>query len=242
MAKNTLIAIAALASAAIGATAEAETLKIYSVEAPPMTMEAPMERGFVADITIEALKRAGYEAEMIFIPWPRGQQEVAEGENLLIIPFARSAAREAKYTWIAPIFTVERSFATLGKSVDSFDQAKAELKSILVGQGTAQEDLLKSEGFSPSQTQVVRVGRNETDLLGMERADAWFNGTPETLWKWKKSGRAEKLTIGKAVAASDVYLGCSLKCSPEIVGKLQTAIKSMVEDGSAQRLTDKYLK
>lgn len=242
MAKTKLIALAALAVTTASAATQAETLKIYSVDAPPMTMESATEHGFVADITIEALKRAGYAAEMIFIPWRRGQQEVADGENLLIIPFSRTPAREANYTWIAPIFALERSFATLGTPIDSYEQAKTSLKNILVGQGSAQEELLKSQGFPQNQMQLVRIGQKETDLLGMERADAWFNGTPETLWKWKKSGRTEKLVIGKAVDANDIYLACSLKCAPDIVGRLQVAVKTMVTDGSVQRITDQYLK
>ncbi|CAO3450438.1 hypothetical protein [Azospirillum largimobile] len=236
------IAVYTLAAAAPAAVpAIAETLKIYSVDAPPMTMEQPDQRGFVAEITLEALKRAGYQGEMSFMPWKRGQQEVAEGENLLIIPFARSPAREANYTWIANIFTLDRSFAAVGKSIDSYGQARAELTSIIVGQGTAQEELLKSKGFPPSQLRIIRVGQKETEVLSANGDEAWFNGTPETLWKWKNSGRPEKIVIGKAVDQSDVYLACSLRCSPLIVEKLKAAVDGMKADGTAQRIIDAYL-
>ncbi|KAA0594763.1 polar amino acid transport system substrate-binding protein [Azospirillum lipoferum] len=236
-----LIATAAVASAA-ATPALSETLKIYSVDAPPMTMDQADQRGFVADITLEALKRAGYQGEMIFDPWKRGQQEVADGENLLIIPFARSPAREPNYTWIAKIFTTERTFATVGKSIDSFEQAKAELTSIIVGQGTAQEELLKAKGFTQTQLRTLRVGQKETEVLSPNGDEAWFNGTPETLWKWKRSSRPEKIVIGKAVSSDDVYLACSLKCSPQIVETLKTAVDSVIADGTAQRISDRYLK
>ncbi|PWC84965.1 hypothetical protein TSH100_16330 [Azospirillum sp. TSH100] len=220
----------------------AERLRIYSVDAPPMTMDQADQGGFVADITLEALKRAGYQGEIIFDPWKRGQQEVAEGENLLIIPFARSPAREPNYTWIAKIFTTERSFATVGKSIDSFEQARAELSSIIVGQGTAQEELLKAKGFPQSQLRTLKVGQRETEVLSPNGDEAWFNGTPETLWKWKRSGRPEKIVIGKAVAFDDVYLACSRKCSPHLVETLKAAVDSVIADGTAQRISDQYVK
>lgn len=237
------LAVTAVCTLAAAATAPvtAETLKIYSVDAPPLTMDQPDQRGFIAEISLEALKRAGYQGDMSFIPWKRGQQEVAEGENLLIIPFARSPAREANYTWIANIFTVDRSFAAVGKSIDSYDQARAELASIIVGQGTAQEELLKSKGFPPSQLRIIRVGQKETEVLSASGDEAWFNGTPETLWKWKHSGRPEKIVIGKAVDQNDVYLACSLRCSPRIVETLRAAVDEMKADGTAQRIIDAYL-
>lgn len=240
--RNTILAATTAAILAAAAPATAETLKIYSVDAPPMTMDQTEQRGFVVEITLEALMRAGYQGEMIFDPWKRGQQQVAEGENLLIIPFARSPAREPNYTWIAKIFTTERSFATVGKSIDSYEQAKAELTSIIVGQGTAQEELLKAKGFPQSQLRTIKVGQKETEVLSANGDEAWFNGTPETLWKWKKSGRPEKIVTGKAVTSDDVYLACSLKCSPQIVEKLKTAVDSIIADGTAQRITEKYLK
>lgn len=237
-----LLTYAAFFLTAATATVRAEALKIYSVDAPPMTMDNPSQRGFVAEITLEALKRAGYDAEMIFIPWKRGQQEVAEGENLLIIPFSRTSAREANYTWIAPIFKLERSFAAIGKSIDSYDQAKAELKSVIVGQGSAQEELLKAAGFTASQMRIVKIGQKETDLLSPQGEDAWFNGTPETLWRWKQAGRTETLVVGKAIDANDIYLACSLKCSPRIVERLQAAVAALEADGTLQRVMDKYLR
>lgn len=237
-----VVAVCTLAAATPAATpATAETLRIYSVDAPPLTMDRPDQRGFVAEITLEALNRAGYRGEMSFIPWKRGQQEVAEGENLLIIPFARSPAREPHYTWIANIYTVDRSFAAVGKSIDSYEQARAELTSIIVGQGTAQEELLKSKGFPPSQLRIIRVGQKETEVLSANGDEAWFNGTPETLWKWKNSGRPEKIVIGKAVDRNDVYLACSLRCSPQIVERLKAAVDGMKADGTAQRMIDAYL-
>ncbi|AWU95810.1 substrate-binding periplasmic protein [Azospirillum ramasamyi] len=239
------LAVIAVCASAAAAPAAAETLRIYSVDAAPMTMvtmDRQDQRGFVAEITLEALKRAGYQGEMQFIPWKRGQQEVAEGENLLIIPFARSPSREARYTWIAKIFTLDRSFAAVGKSIDSYDQARAELTSIIVGRGTAQEELLKSKGFPPSQLRTIQVGQKETEVLSANGDEAWFNGTPETLWKWKHSGRPERIVIGKAVDQNDVYLACSLKCSPQIVEKLKAAVEGIKADGTAQRIMDAYLK
>lgn len=231
----------ALAAAAAASVANAETLKVYSVDAPPMTMDNAKQSGFVAEITIDAMKRAGYTAEFVFVPWKRGQQEVTEGTNQLIIPLSRTPAREANYTWIAPIYRLERTFAAIGKSIDSYEQAKAELNSVIVGQGSAQEELLKANGFPPGRMRSVRIGQREVDLLRADGLDAWYNGTPETRWKWRQSGRTEALVIGKPIDANDIYLACSPKCDPLIVDRLRTAVLTLVADGTAQRIIDSYL-
>jgi polar amino acid transport system substrate-binding protein len=239
--KKNLLAVSLLIAALWSYAANARVLKIYTLDAPPLTMDSVDKHGLVGDVLLEALHRAGFEGEFLFVPWRRGQSEVERGEDLLIIPFSRIADREERYTWIAPIFELERTFATLGEAIDSIDQAKALKKVILVGMGSAQEELLSDNGIDKAHRPSQVIGNSEIEMLTSGRVDAWFNSTAETLWKWKVAGEKRKLTIGKPVSKDTSYVACSKKCSPEIVAPIAQAIESMRQDGSMQRIINHYL-
>ncbi|MTJ82506.1 MAG: amino acid ABC transporter substrate-binding protein [Telmatospirillum sp.] len=223
------------------APAEARTLKIYTIDAPPLTLDQPERHGLVGDILLEAVRRAGFQPELLVLPWRRAQAEVSTGEDLVIIPLSRTAERENAFNWIAPVFDLERTFATLGPPIDSVDQAKREHKIVLVGMGSAQETYLAEAGFDRSQTIVQKIGNSEIEMLKSGQADAWFNSTAETLWKWRRAGETAKLTFGKPVTRDTIYVACSKRCSKDISGPLAREIEAMTRDGITRRIIDSYL-
>jgi polar amino acid transport system substrate-binding protein len=220
---------------------EAKTLEIYMVDQPPLAAEKGDRRGFVADIAVAAVTKAGYEPKIVFIPWRRAQLMVEEGEDLLITPFARIPEREQKFTWIAKVYDLERSFASLDKPIDSLDDAKKVTGGILVAQGTSQEAFLLKNGFDKSQLQSQPAGMHETEMLASGRVQAWFNGTPYTVWQWKQSGAKSKLLIGKPVTSDEVYLACSKKCSKEVVQSVASAVEQMKKNGEIDKVISSYL-
>lgn len=235
-----LIAGLALSLSGIG-NATARTLEIYTLNAPPLVIEEGNNHGILGDVLLEAVKRIGADAQLIFLPWLRGQDIVANGENMLIIPFVRTPEREPNYTWISNVYTIERTFATLDAPIDSIEQAKTQNTTILVGKGSAQEQLLLRSGIDKSSLHSQIIGRSEIDMLDMGRVGAWFNSTPETLWKWKQSENKKKIIIGKAISTDDVYIACSKKCSADVTDPIAKAIDAMKQDGTIAKIIDKYL-
>jgi polar amino acid transport system substrate-binding protein len=223
----------------------AEDLSLYTLDAPPMTMiEAPVgehAHGFVADIVVEAARRAGYQTEFRFLPWKRGQEEAAATENALITPLARTPEREAAYTWIAPIYPLERAFATLDRPVDSFADARTRLNTILVGRGSAQEATLHGMGFDDGRLIHAEIGVSDVDMLRFGRVDAWFNSTIETEWKWRRSGQAAPLVFGRVLYTDLIYLACAKRCAPDLVRRLRVALKTVDDDGTARAIQRRYL-
>ncbi len=224
-----LVALAAVCGALPAASQS--TLQGLATDAPPMVMSTPVVAGFVAEVTDAALALAGYRAEWVFKPWKRNQVDAAEGHNLLITPLSRTAEREALYRWIAPIFTLERSFATLDHPIDSYEQALAERRLIGVGLGSAQTALLHGQGFPPEMIREVQIGQSEIELLTMGRIGAWFNGTLETQWRWQQSGAKARLILGKPVDSSVIYLACSRVCDEAIATGIGAAMARLERDG-----------
>lgn len=233
-----IVACCAWASATFAAT----TVDFYFPEAPPLTMaNQGDEHGIVGDIALKAIALAGYSPNIVSPPWPRAQREVSTGKNMLIAPLSRTQSREDNFTWIAPVMTMDRTFFSLDRRVESFDEAKKTFKLIAVGIGSAQETRLREEGFPASQIYPLKIGENPAQMLLKGRVDAWFNGVPETRYIWKQLSD-RPLVMSRVVMTANLYLACSKNCDPHMVDRLRTAIDTLQANGTADKVEAGYLK
>jgi polar amino acid transport system substrate-binding protein len=224
----------------------ADLLDLYLADAAPVTMEKNQDGyGIVGDVTLAAIKRAGYTSKIQMVPWARAQLLVSRGSNQLIIPLSRTPERESNYTWIASIMPMERAFFSLDTPVKGFDEALIRYQRIAVGAGTAQVEILKNQGFPDSQIHLLKLGESPLRMLELGRVDAWFTGVPEGLYTWPDSEVSKissKLKMSPVVHSADLYLACSLKCDATLVTKLRASIQSLHADGSIQKIKKTYLR
>lgn len=220
----------------------APTVDFYVPQAPPLTMINQAEQhGIIGDIALEALTMAGYSANFLSLPWPRAQREVSTGKGLLIAPLTRTQSREGNFTWIAPLLTMDRTFFSLDRRVDSFDEARKAFRLIAVGIGTAQETRLREEGFPASQIYPLKIGDNPARMLLKGRVDAWFNGVPETRYIWKQISD-RPLVMSRVLMTANIYLACSKDCDTQMVERLRTAFDKLEANGTPKRIEAGYLK
>jgi polar amino acid transport system substrate-binding protein len=220
---------------------------LYLSQSPPLTVLEPTDQdgnnaitGIVGEVTVKAAALAGYDLHPQALPWARSQRIVQTGKNQLIIPLSRTPDREDQYTWIAPVMTMGRAFFSLDKQVETFEQARKTYGRVAVGMGSAQEQMLRDQGFSNQQIYSLKIGENPAQMLLLGRVDAWFNGVPETRYFWPQVSDRPLLT-SPALMKSDLYLACSKICDPTMVDDLRKAIESLRKDGTVQRITDAYL-
>ncbi|MBO1542072.1 ABC transporter substrate-binding protein [Pseudomonas sp. OA65] len=223
------------------AGAEALEIELHILDAPPLTfVNDPRGYGIVGDVAVAAMTKAGYTVKVHVLPWARAQKHVSEEHDHLIAPLSRIPPREDRFTWIASIMPMERAFFSLDRRVSSFAQAKETYRKIGVGLGSAQEDILRAEGFSDEQIYPLAIGDNPAQMLLMGRIDAWFNGVPESRYIWPKVSK-RKLLMSKVGSSADLYLACSKQCSPEMVVHLREAVDALRADGTVKRVHDLYL-
>lgn len=230
-----------IAALAQPCSAIAHTLDLHLPDAPPLTFADDHGRhGIVGDITLKAATLAGYDLHLITLPWSRAQQTARAGKDQLIIPLSRTPDREAHYTWIAPVISMDRAFFSLDKRVDSFEQARRTYARIAVGRGSAQEQKLREEGFSDSQIYPVKIGENPAQLLLLGRVDAWFNGIPETRTIWPQVSN-KPLLMSPGLMRTDLYVACSKACDAQMVQRLAEAVRRLREDGTVAKVLAAYL-
>ncbi len=216
-------------------------IDLFILDAPPLTLvDDANGHGIVGDAVLMAMAKAGYVAHIQALPWARSQKYVSEKQDLLIAPLSRTPERENLFTWIAPIMTMERAFFSLEHRVSSFAEAKRVYRVIGVGLGSAQEEILRTQGFSREQIYPLTIGDNPAQMLLKGRIDAWFNGVPESQYIWPKVSE-RKLLMSPVMSTVDLYLACSKQCSDERVQGLREAVETLRRDGTLARIQKQYL-
>ncbi len=220
---------------------EPRPIELHILDAPPLTfVNDPRGYGIVGDIAVQAMTKAGYAVHIRVLPWARAQKHVSEERDRLIAPLSRIPSREDRFTWIASVMPMDRAFFSLERQVSSFAEAKETYQKIGVGLGSAQEDILRAEGFRDDQIHRLTIGDNPAQMLLMGRIDAWFNGVPESRYIWPKVSK-RKLLMSPVNSHADLYLACSKQCSAKMVEALRDAVEALREDGTIDRVHDLYL-
>ncbi|TVT86041.1 ABC transporter substrate-binding protein [Pseudomonas sp. H3(2019)] len=216
-------------------------IELFIPDAPPLTfVDDPKGHGIVGDAVLMAIANAGYVAHVQALPWARAQKHVSKKQDILIAPLSRTPEREEHFSWIAPIMSMERAFFSLDRPVSSFAEARKTYRVIGVGLGSAQEEILRAQGFDNQQIYPLTIGDNPAQMLLRGRIDAWFNGVPETRYIWPKVSR-RKLLMSPVMNKTDLYLACSKQCSPQQVQDLRKAIETLRSDGTLARIQKGYL-
>jgi polar amino acid transport system substrate-binding protein len=227
---------------ATGAFAEQPIVEIFIPDAMPLVASHdPMGHGLMGDVALEALKRAGYRVTIKTEPWLRAQKRVREGHNLMLVPLSRTPEREDKYTWVASVLPLARAFFTFDEPVQTFEQARTRYQRIGVSIGTAQEEILRANGFQSEQIYSLQLGDHPLKLLELNRIDAWFTTVPEGQYHWARSS-SRPLMKSPEMATTDLYVACSKSCDADLVQAVRSAAEKMRADGSMAHIIDRYLK
>lgn len=222
------------------ARSEPAPLELFIPDAPPLTfVDDAQGRGMVGEVIMQAIARAGYVAHVNVLPWARSQKYVSQKQDLLIAPLSRTPEREHQFTWIAAIMPMGRAFFSLDRQVKSFAEARQTYRVVGVGLGSAQEEILRAQGFSNEQIHPLTIGDNPAQMLLKGRIDAWFNGVLESRYIWKKVSQ-RKLLMSPIVSEADLYLACSKQCSAQQVQVLRKAVESLRQDGTFMQIQRRY--
>jgi polar amino acid transport system substrate-binding protein len=78
---------------------QAEKLRIAATEWAPLTSSGTQRHGLLADITNEALKRVGYETEIVILPWKRALEMTKKGRYDALLGASHLEERTADFIY-----------------------------------------------------------------------------------------------------------------------------------------------
>jgi len=79
-------AVLLLVYSLVAAAFTKKTVSLASLEWPPYIGQALPNKGYVAQIAVEAFARAGYEVNIVFLPWNRAVKETLQGKHDAYFP------------------------------------------------------------------------------------------------------------------------------------------------------------
>jgi polar amino acid transport system substrate-binding protein len=210
------------------------------MDVPPYSVVGSTRHGIVGDIALEAMRRSELLPRVIEVPNARALHDVPHLHDTLIIPLARLNEREAGFTWIARVITVERAFFTRGKKVKSFADAKDKFATVGVERGSAAHAILLSHGFSEDRLVDVTLDSLAAKMVRAGRIDAWFGVVRAGHHKSQPLPLQDLVVSSIAGTSTEQYLACSKACAPALVKRLSGAIHAMQADGSIGKIIETY--
>jgi polar amino acid transport system substrate-binding protein len=218
---------------------EEEPYVIYKPDNPPWgSREA--EGGFVTTIVKTAFDRAGVPYREVFVPWKRGQRQVANTNNGFLAPITRLQDREKRYQWVAPVNISQLQLVTLSPLLAKAKWRDVRHIPVVARMASPAQFLLEDLAFED-----ITVVENEQQAVRMilaNRALIWMQrGLPGT-FAYHSTGR--NVADLKQIHSWDTplqYLIASHGVSDQVVDALRATLTSMRNEGELDRIKRSYL-
>lgn len=222
-----------------------ETLTLATLNWQPFYGRDLEENGFFAALSREAFKRAGYELELVFLPWKRALEMAKQGQydGLLGAYYEEDRAKDFYFT--APIAQNEEVFIQKkGRGITYTDIQ--ELKKVKIGgiRGAAPISELIAKGFDVKEVAYDLISIR---MLFADRVDVIIIG--KQYFNYMLNNENELKTLqGKFDIIMPPFKSYALYCpitkkrsdAQEIVDRFNTALESMKADGTYDSILKRF--
>ena len=217
--------------------ARAADITLVTEDYPPYNyLEDGEIIGFGADQAVEIMQRAGVSYELRLLPWSRAVWLADTQPNTCVLTTSHTPERDLKYLWVEPLDT---SLLVLAKKSGSRIAPKDLQEARRLSVGTQREDyaetVLRKEGFhhidlsDDMATTVKNLMLGRIDLAALSEI---------SVHHLKTEGAAIEPVLVLAEFADG--LACNLNSDPDLVGRLQAALDSMIADGTQKAILSRY--
>lgn len=234
---------AALCGLCLTLAVEAESLRLYTEEYPPINFSQNGEpTGLATEVVREIMRRTGQQAPIEVVPWARGYQQARMRPNTGLFVAMRTREREALFHWVGPLTRNTTAFYALrgkGLKLSSVDQARA-VEKIAVPRDWYSHQHLQALGFAnlypvsgPGQViSMLKRGRVSLMVLDDLSLNAFLGAGGLA---------AEDVELLYEVMRNDSYIAFSLATEPALIARWQRELDAMKADGSFAAIHRKWL-
>lgn len=224
-------------------TAQAESVRLLSEIYPPFQyMENNQISGIGAEVVKELQKRMGHVEPIELLPWKRGYEQAKNVAGTGLFSMARTPVREDLFQWVGPLFRVN-TFVFVHKDSSLKVSTVADLakfEQIVTQAGGANYQFLQSLGL----TNVLGVHdiSRISHLLLNKRVTAIMSSDLFIARQLQDMGE-DYSSIQPVVRAAGwgSYIGFSQATSPKILRQWRAALKTMQDDGTLQKIQDRFM-
>lgn len=225
--------------------AQAEKLKLTTVDWQPFFGHDLPEKGFFSAITREAFNRAGYEIDIEFQPWKRAIETTKKGifDGLLGAYYNDERAEYLRFSDV--VFESKDVFISKDESLISYKDLTA-LKAYRIGaiRASVYADELKASGYNVVETNDDIQGlrmllKDRVDLVLMSQTH--FKYLLENDLEFYAS-RDEFVLLDKPYRTNALYCPILKKRenSQKIIGRFNRALQEIKEDGTFKKILKRH--
>ena len=243
-----LLVLATIGLCLAGTAAQADTsLRVFtsSQTAPKTYVDHDSPAGYLVEITVEALHRAGYVAEIEALPWARAVAE-AEAGGGLITGFSRTVERDTLFDYSDVVYE-DRIVLVTRRDADFPFNSLSDLDGRTIGlqrggsYGPALEAVLgqfhavRDNGHC-ERLKMLDAGRIDGAIVSGVVAAVLFNAAVAGL-------DPRELVIHATPVAIDpnyIAIARSRADGAEIIGRVNRALAAMAHDGTTRRIIAAY--
>ncbi len=216
---------------------------IMTEDYPPYNY--PEENGKIAGLSTEVvreiLKEVGHEDNIKIYPWARSYKIIQEKPNKVLYSMTRTPQREDMFKWVGPV--AENNWVFFARKDSNIKINKLEdAKKYTIGtyRDDACELFLKEKGFTNLQS--VPDDKLNVRKLVKKRIDLWIVGLGQGVFKAKRENFNQNIKKIYDVKHTELYIAFSKDTDDKIIKKWQNALDKLKENGTYQKIVDKYLK
>lgn len=200
--------------------------------------------GISVDLVKEIQSRIGNKKEIKVFPWNRGYNLTLKKKGYALFLTTRSKKREDLFKWVGPISSMKLVFFKNAHRDDldikTLDDAK-KVKSVVVAKDTINHQKLKDLGFTNLEVNEL-ANYSLKKLLG-NKVDLYPTEYYSFVYKLKKEGLAGKLVpvkMKEPIYESFLYIAFNKETSDEVIKRWQKTLDQIKEDGTYQKILNRY--
>lgn len=214
---------------------------ICSDIAPYVFIEHGQYRGYAYDIGQEVMRRLDYQGVIHVQPLARAIRTVQTNSQVIALWIGRIPERERTLRWIFPIVRDDFSLYTVaGKpAATTLEQAKT-LGVLGVNIGAVNAIAAKRKGLVRMEM-ISSDDANGRKLLA-GHIQGWIAAHTAASFFLGRHGMPESALVkGVKLIDYQAWVAASPDLDPAVFTQWHSALQAMADDGSLQRLADKYL-
>jgi polar amino acid transport system substrate-binding protein len=222
----------------------AEKMVVYSSLYPPYQIEDNGKlTGVNTEIIVAIFHHSGIPFEIQYVPWARAQKIVGDDSlpNTAIYCLGRNEQREQQYKWVGVYSYQKVSFLTLkdsGVTINGPEDAKKYVTGLV--RGDIITDQLKSQGYI-GKHEIVHDDILNIRKLFKKRVQTIVTSLLAAKYIAKENGLdPNQIESQYDVATVEFNLALSKRTSDQIWSKLQTSLKTLLENGTIERIIDNW--
>jgi polar amino acid transport system substrate-binding protein len=158
-------------------------LPILTGEWPPYASESMTGYGLQVEIVSAVFKEMGEDPHYRFLPWPRGEYELSQGEAFASFPYAYTEKRALNFNFSDVIFITDSVLFFYKGNLKKFSyQILEDLKDYRIAGvlGYTHEHKFRNAGLHKislvrlDEQLIPMLGKGNVDLVVMDRVNGWL--------------------------------------------------------------------